>query len=174
MGQTRDSSDMEAPVLKRATPEDGGAVWQVFAPILADGTTYAPDEGMRAADFLRDWFGRGGEQWMALRAGRVVGAYTLRPNQPGRGAHVATASYGVDASARGQGVGRALGVHSLARARAAGYHAVQFNFVVSTNTAAVRLWQDLGFQVLATLPGAFRHRHLGRVDAYVLWLGLSP
>jgi ribosomal protein S18 acetylase RimI-like enzyme len=85
---------------------------------------------------------------------------------------VATAAYGLDTAARGLGVGRSMGEHSLRRARAAGYHAVQFNFVVSTNTAAVRLWKDLGFQVLATLPGAFRHRELGPVDAHVLWLGL--
>ena len=102
----------------------------------------------------------------------MVGTYTLRPNQPGRGSHVATASYGVEGAARGLGVGRAMGSHSIARARAAGYRAIQFNFVVSTNTAAVRLWKDLGFEVLATLPGAYQHRQLGPVDAYLMWLPL--
>jgi ribosomal protein S18 acetylase RimI-like enzyme len=78
----------------------------------------------------------------------------------------------VEASARGLGVGLALGAHSLERARALGYAAIQFNFVVSTNTSAVRLWKRLGFGVLATLPGAFRHRELGAVDAYVMWRSL--
>lgn len=65
-----------------------------------------------------------------------------------------------------------MGKHSIERARASGYQALQFNFVVSTNTGAVRLWKDLGFEVLAALPGAYQHRQLGRVDAYLMWLGL--
>jgi L-amino acid N-acyltransferase YncA len=160
------------PSLRPATPADGSAVWRIFSPILAEVTTYAPDERTTEADLLRDWFGRGGEQWVAETDGRVVGAYTLRPNQPGRGAHIATASYGVEFAMRAQGVGRALGTHSLVRAREAGYRAVQFNFVVSTNSGALRLWKQLGFEVLATLPGAFQHRHLGPVDACVLWRAL--
>jgi ribosomal protein S18 acetylase RimI-like enzyme len=160
--------------LRVASSGDSAAVWRIFSDILLEGTTYAPDETMAEADFLRDWFGRGGEQWVAESDGRVVGAYTVRPNQPGRGAHVATASYGVDASCRGQGVGALLGAHSLERAQALGYAAIQFNFVVSTNTAAVRLWKSLGFSVLATLPGAFRHRLQGPVDALVLWRNLHP
>ncbi len=158
--------------LRQATSADAEALWSLFLPILTDGTTFAPDEQTGQARFLADWFGRGGEQWVAEADGRVVGAYTVRPNQPGRGAHVATASYGVDASARGLGVGLRLGTHSLERARALGYAAIQFNFVVSTNTTALRLWKRLGFRVLATLPGAFRHRDLGAVDACVLWRDL--
>jgi ribosomal protein S18 acetylase RimI-like enzyme len=155
--------------LRLATSGDSSAVWGIFSAILVDGTTYAPDEQTTESDFLRDFFGRGGEQWVAESEGRLVGAYTLRSNQPGRGAHVATASYGVDAAARGMGVGLALGKHSLQRAAALGYEAIQFNYVVSTNVAAVRLWKSLGFEVLATLPGAFRHRLLGNVDALVMW-----
>ncbi len=158
--------------LQAAKPADGKTVWRIFSPILAEGTTYAPDEGTLEADFLRDFFGRGGEQWLADTDGAVVGAYTLRPNQPGRGSHIATASYGVESQFRGSGVGRAMGKHSIERARASGYQALQFNFVVSTNTGAVRLWKDLGFEVLAALPGAYQHRQLGRVDAYLMWLGL--
>ena len=158
--------------LRQATPQDGEALWSLFSAILADGTTFAPDEQTSQSSFLADWFGRGGEQWVADSDGRLVGAYTLRPNQPGRGAHIATASYGVDAGARGLGVGRALGSHSIERARALGYAAIQFNFVVSTNAPAVRLWKGLGFEVLATLPGAYRHRVQGPVDAYVMWRSL--
>ncbi len=159
--------------LRRATPEDAAALWRLFSAIFAEGTTYASDEQTSEASFLQDWFGRGGEQWVAESEGRFLGAYTLRANQPGRGAHVATASYGVDAAGRGLGVGRALGSHSIERARALGYVAIQFNFVVATNASAVRLWKGLGFQVLATLPGAFRHRVQGPVDAYVMWRSLG-
>jgi ribosomal protein S18 acetylase RimI-like enzyme len=155
--------------LRPLAASDSSALWRMFSAIFREGETYAPDERMSESEFLRDWFGRGGEQWAAESEGLVVGAYTLRPNQPGRGAHVATASYGVETAARGQGVGLLLGQHSLERARALGYAAVQFNFVVSTNAAAVRLWRRLGFETLATLPGAFRHERLGPVDAYVMW-----
>ncbi len=159
--------------LRTATPRDAEALWSLFSAILAEGTTYAPDEKTSEAAFLGDWFGRGGEQWVAEAEGRLVGAYTLRSNQPGRGAHIATASYGVVATARGLGVGLALGTHSIQRAQSLGYAALQFNFVVSTNTSAVRLWKRLGFEVLATLPGAYRHAALGPVDAYVMWRSLG-
>ena len=159
--------------LRSATSADAEALWRLFSAIFADGTTYAADEGMSRESFLGDWFGRGGEQWVAESQGRLVGAYTLRANHPGRGSHVATASYGVDGSARGLGVGLLLGTHSLERARALGFAAIQFNFVVSTNLPAVRLWKRLGFRVLATLPGAFRHRTRGAVDAYLLWRDLG-
>ncbi len=158
--------------LRIATPRDGEALWGLFSVILAEGTTYVPDEKTSQSSFLSDWFGRGGEQWVAESHGQPVGAYTLRPNQPGRGAHVATAGYGVGAAARGLGVGLALGAHSIERARALGYAAIQFNLVVSTNTSAVRLWKRLGFEVLATLPGAYQHAVLGPVDAYVMWRSL--
>jgi L-amino acid N-acyltransferase YncA len=161
------------PTLRPATPEDSDALWRIFSAIFLDGTTYAADETMTEEAFLRDFFGRGGEQWLAEAAGQVLGAYTLRSNHPGRGAHVATASYGVDAAGRGQGLGGLLGQHSIERAKALGFSAIQFNFVVSTNTAAVRLWKRLGFEVRATLPLAFRHRDLGYVDALVLWRALT-
>ena len=101
--------------------------------------------------------------------GRVLGAYTLRANHPGRGSHVATASYLVAGAARGHGVGRMLGEHSIERARALSFDAIQFNFVVSTNAAAVRLWESLGFRTLARLPKAFDHAQLGQVDALVMF-----
>ncbi|MGO8968537.1 MAG: N-acetyltransferase family protein [Myxococcaceae bacterium] len=158
--------------LRIATPRDEEALWGLFSVILAEGTTYAADEKTSPTSFLTDWFGRGGEQWVAESQGRLVGAYTLRSNQPGHGAHIATAGYGVSAAARGLGVGLALGTHSIERARALGYAAIQFNLVVSTNTSAVRLWKRLGFEVMATLPGAYQHAVLGAVDAYVMWRSL--
>jgi ribosomal protein S18 acetylase RimI-like enzyme len=160
------------PLLRPLAPSDSSPLWSIARDVFLDGTTYAPDEAMTEAAFLGDWTGRGGEQWVAESEGRLLGAYTVRRNQPGRGAHVATASYLVDAAARGQGVGRLLGEHSIVRARALGFAAIQFNFVVSTNLPAVRLWQALRFRILATLPGAFRHRSAGPVDAYVMWLDL--
>jgi len=71
-------------------------------------------------------------------------------------------------------VGRRMGEHCLAEAQRLGFRAMQFNFVVSTNEPAIRLWQQLGFSIVGTLPGAFRHSQRGFVDAYVMYRTLEP
>jgi ribosomal protein S18 acetylase RimI-like enzyme len=156
-------------VLRPATRDDLPELWSAFAEIAAAGETYVQDSTTTEADFASYWWGRGGEQWVAEHEGRIAGGYTLRANHPGRGAHVGTASYVVAKEARGLGIGRRLGEHSIERARAMGFSALQFNFVVSTNTAAIRLWESLGFRVLARLPGVFDHATLGRTDALVMF-----
>ena len=98
----------------------------------------------------------------------IVGTYVIRPNQPGLGAHVANAGYMVRPDAFGRGTGSALGTHSLEEARAAGYRAMQFNAVVSTNTRAVALWERLGFRIIGTVPEGFRHAKLGFVDLHIM------
>jgi len=76
------------------------------------------------------------------------------------------------AGATGRGVARAMCLHSLDHARDRGFRAMQFNFVVSTNERAVRLWQSLGYAIVGRLPGAFVHPTLGCVDALVLFQSL--
>jgi GNAT superfamily N-acetyltransferase len=104
--------------------------------------------------------------------GEAFGTYYVKPNQAGGGAHVANAGYIVAARARGRGVASALAAHSLETARALGFRAMQFNFVVSTNVVAVRLWQRLSFAIVGTLPGAFLHPTHGFVDVYVMYQSL--
>ncbi len=154
--------------LRPMTPDDLRTLKDVFAEVVEDGDTYADEVIPTLPEFETYWCGRGGEQWVAVEENHVVGGYTLRPNHPGRGAHVGTASYVVRRAARGHGVGRHLGQHSLLRARAMGFNSMQFNFVVATNVSAVRLWERLGFRTLARLPGAFRHPRHGQVDALVM------
>jgi len=103
----------------------------------------------------------------------VVGSYSLHSNQAGGGAHVANAAFIVRESARGQGIGRAMGEHCLSEARRLGFRALQFNYVISTNESAVRLWQQLGMKIVGTLPGAFRHPTKGYVDVYVMYRSLN-
>jgi L-amino acid N-acyltransferase YncA len=155
-------------LIRAARPEDAAAVLEIARELVRDGTTYVfpPDAGDE--QLLAYFLAPGGWNFVATRDGRVLGCYVLRENRSGRGAHVANASYAVSERARGSGVGQALGEHSLEEARRRGFLAMQFNFVVSTNTGAVALWRKLGFAIVGTLPAAFRHPTLGLVDAYVM------
>ena len=155
-------------MIRPATAADAEAIWQIFKAVVAGGDTYvfAPETPREEA--LDYFLGPGMQSWVAEIDGSVVGMYKLIPNRRDLGSHVANASFMVSPSAHGRGIGRALGEHCLDEAKKAGYLAMQFNFVVSTNAGAVHLWQDLGFKILATLPKAFRHSRLGYVDAYVM------
>lgn len=157
-----------ALTVRPATEDDFGSIWAIFSEVLAGGDTFLADEAM-GPDVARDmWLGEGVTTFVGCAGGAVVGAYKLYPNYPGRGAHVCQGSYVVDAQHRGLGVGRGLVAHSLDTARDQGFRDIQFNFVVSTNTGAVHLYEDMGFTVVGTLPGAFRHRTRGYVDAFVM------
>jgi L-amino acid N-acyltransferase YncA len=155
--------------IREATERDRDAVWEIFHAVVAGGDTYVFDPETPRDEALAYWFQQGTRTYVAESGGRVVGTYVLRPNRAGLGSHVSNASFMVSPSARGLGVGRAMGEHCLDEARRLGYRAMQFNFVVSTNEAAVGLWQRLGFTIVGTLPGAFRHRTRGFVDAYVMF-----
>jgi ribosomal protein S18 acetylase RimI-like enzyme len=110
--------------------------------------------------------------FVAEDGGQIVGTYYLRANNRGGGSHVANCGYIVAANASRHGVARAMYVHSLERARGRDFTAMQFNFVISSNERAVRLWQDCGFAIVGTLPGAFAHPTRGIVDAYVMYRSL--
>ena len=155
--------------IRPATAADADAIWRIFHAVVAGGDTYTFPPDTPRADALAYFMGPGIRSWVIGDAGRVVGIYKLIPNYPGLGSHVANASFMVDPAAQGAGAGRAMGEHCLEQARHAGYEAMQFNFVVSTNTAAVALWKNLGFEIVGTLPKAFRHSVLGYVDAYVMF-----
>ena len=158
-----------APVVVRpATGDDAEGVLLIARELVRDGTTYvfAPET---TDDELRAYFlDPAVRRFVATVEGEVAGTYLLRTNRGGRGSHVANASYAVAERFAGRGVGRALGEHSLDEARRLGYTAMQFNFVVSTNEAAVALWKKLGFRIVGEIPKAFRHPARGLVDAYVM------
>jgi L-amino acid N-acyltransferase YncA len=159
------------PVLIRpAEPADHDAIWSILAPICAAGETFcvSPDGGRDAAfDY---WFaGRGREVFVAVAEGAILGTSYLRPNQGGGGAHVANAGYATAAASQGKGIARALLAHSLDAARARGFRAMQFNFVVATNTRAIATWEAAGFAIVGRLPRAFAHPRHGWVDALVMF-----
>jgi L-amino acid N-acyltransferase YncA len=160
--------------IRRATDADRDAIWNIFHSVVATGDTYAIDPNISRTDALQYWYGNHTDAYVAETDGRIVGTYTLRPNQAGGGSHVANAGFMVSPDARTQGIGRAMAEHCLSNARRLGYRAMQFNFVVSTNESAVRLWQNLGFEIVGTLPGAFRHPQKGYVDVHVMYCSLLP
>ena len=158
--------------IRAATEADRDAIWNIFHEIVAAGDIYAFDPRMSREDALAYWFRPDTHTYVAEKDGRVVATYILRPNQPGPGSHVANAAFMVASDAQGSGVGRRMAEHCLSEAHRLGFRAMQFNFVVSTNESAIRLWQKLGFEIVGTLPGAFRHPQKGYVDVYVMFRSL--
>ena len=158
--------------IRPAIESDRDAIWTIFHDVIASADTYAFDPEMPRQDALAYWFRPGTHTYVAESDGRVVGTYTLRANQLGPGSHVANAAFMVAPNAQEQGVGRAMGEHCLNEARRLGFRAMQFNFVVSTNESAIRLWQRLGFKIVGTLPDGFRHPERGYVDVHVMFRSL--
>ena len=161
-------------VIRDAEPGDWPAIYPFFSRIVAEGRTYAFPEDL-SLEQARAWWMESppGRTVVAVDGATVLGSAKMGPNRPGRGAHVATASFMVDPLHSGRGVGRALGEHAVGWARASGYRSIQFNAVVETNEIAVRLWLSLGFEVLATVPEAFQHPEHGLVGLHVMFLDLG-
>jgi len=161
--------------IRPATDSDRDAIWNIFHEVVAAGDTYALDPNISRENALAYWFGPRTHTYVAEQSViGIAGTYILRPNQSGGGSHVANAGVMVAATARGEGLGRAMAEHCLSEARQLGFRAIQFNYVISTNIAAIRLWQDLGFKIVGTLPDAFRHPEKGYVDVYVMYRSLVP
>lgn len=156
-------------LIRPVRPEDQTAIWSIIGPTIRAGETYALPRDMSEESALAYWLGTDRETFVAEADGEVLGTYYIRPNQAGGGAHVCNCGYMTAASASGRGVARAMCAHSLEHARARGYRAMQFNFVIGTNERAVRLWQAMGFEILARLPQAFHHPTHGYVDALVMF-----
>jgi ribosomal protein S18 acetylase RimI-like enzyme len=156
-------------LIRPALPEDAPAIWAIIGPVIRAGDTYALDRDLDEANALAYWMGADRETFVAEADGAILGTYYLRLNQAGGGNHVCNCGYMTEPVAAGRGVARAMHAHSLEHARSRGYRAMQFNFVVSVNERAVRLWSSLGFEIVGRLPGAFSHPTQGYVDALVMF-----
>lgn len=159
--------------IRPASAVDGDRLAALLLPVIRAGESYALPRDMSAAAALAYWCAPEKDAFVVEDdGGAIVGSYHLRANQAGGGDHVANAGYVVAGAARGRGVARAMATHSFEHARARGFRAMQFNFVIASNTRAVDLWQSLGFAIVGRLPGAFRHPALGDVDALVMFRSL--
>jgi ribosomal protein S18 acetylase RimI-like enzyme len=159
--------------IRPADARDAELIWAVLEPMIRGGDTYTLPPDLPRDEALASWFAPSHDVFVAEENGAVVGTYFLRPNQYGGGSHVANCGYVTAPWASGRGVARAMCAHSLDHARARGFKAMQFNFVVSTNERAIRLWQSCGFAIVGRLPGAFRHPTRGFVDAFVMYRSLD-
>lgn len=154
--------------IRAATSDDSASVWRIIGPVIRAGETYALDRGLSREAATAYWLGPDRETFVADADGEIVGTYYIRANQAGGGAHVCNCGYMTAAHAAGRGIARAMAAHSLDHAKARGFRAMQFNFVISSNTRAVRLWESLGFVIVGRLPAAFQHPESGYVDALVM------
>lgn len=163
---------MKETVVRPAGEADLERVWEMFKNVIDEGIYYPYDATSTRQEIERTWVNLNNPIVVAEENGQIIGAYILRHNQAGYGNHIVNAAYMVDPLFRGQKTGRLLGEHSIRYARELGFYAMQFNYVVSTNTGAVRLWQKLGFEIIGTVPGGFRHKDFGLVDVYIMFLKL--
>jgi ribosomal protein S18 acetylase RimI-like enzyme len=156
--------------IRPITAADYAALWRVLEPMIRAGETYTFPQDTTEADAIAYWTGPDRDTFVAANdEGAIVGTYYIKANQPGRGDHVCNCGYVTAPEATGKGVARAMCAHSLEQAKARGFRAMQFNFVIATNTRAVALWHSLGFQTVGRLPGAYHHPDGRYVDALVMW-----
>lgn len=157
-----------------ATEADYHGIWAMFQDAVSGGDVFSYDENTSFDLAMDVWVrhkaeGYDGAHGYVVRDGeRVIGSYSLRHNHYGRGSHVANAIYMVHRDYRGRGIARAMCAHSLAQAKREGCISMQFNYVVSTNTASVNLWKSMGFEVIGVSPKSYRHKQHGLVDIYIM------
>ena len=160
--------------IRAATPEDWPRIWPFFRETVLAGETYAYPEDLTSEQAAALWMERPPAATVVHEdAGTILGSAKMGPNRPARGSHVGTASFMVAPEARGRGVGRAMAEYAVQWHRDRGYRGIQFNAVVETNAVAVRLWQDLGFSIIGTVPDAFLSKEHGYVGLHVMWRSLQ-
>lgn len=163
-------SKLQPSKIRPFAQSDWPALWPILQTTFAAGDTYTFSPQSTEADIYKAWVELPAATYVACNeAGDILGTYFIKPNQPGLGAHVSNCGYVVSKAAQGQGIAAQMCEHSQKLAIEMGFRAMQFNFVVSTNTGAVRLWQKQGFEIVGTLPEVFQHQKLGFVDAFVMF-----
>ena len=156
-----------------ATDADWSGIWDIFRNVISHGDTYTYAPDMTAEQAKGIWVLNSCRGFVVKHGNAIVGTFTIRHNKPGFGDHVANAGYMVHKDYRGRGVAQAMCSYSLREAKKLGYTAMQFNFVVASNEAAVKLWQKMGFKIIGTVPKAFRHSKLGLTDVHIMYRSLD-
>ena len=154
--------------IRKASKADEPRIWEIIKSVISSGDTYvfAPDSSEEK--MLAFWCGADKKTYVALLENKIVGTFFLKDNQPDLGSHITNAGYMVAPEARGKRVGRTMAEFSLKEAKRLGYQAMQFNFVVKSNEVAVKLWLNLGFEIIGEIPEAFNHIENGLTNAYIM------
>jgi len=155
--------------IRKAEDRDRSAIWRIIKAVIAGGDTYVFDPDTTEEEMMAYWFSPEKHVYVAEKDGEVLGTFWLKTNQPGLGSHVCNAAYMVAPVASGRGIGRSIGEFSFEEAKRLGFSAMQFNFVVKSNEAAVRLWKTLGMEIIGEIPDAFMHKRLGPTNAYIMY-----
>lgn len=156
-----------------AISADTNGIWDILEPIFRAADTYAIDPNISKTDAIKFWTSGNHSAFVILDGSQILGTYYICPNQGGGGAHVCNCGFATSPEASGKGVARTMLAHSETTAREMGYKAMQFNFVVTSNTRAISIWQRHGFDTVGRLPGAFLHPKQGYVDALVMYKSLN-
>ncbi|OYX19930.1 MAG: GNAT family N-acetyltransferase [Algoriphagus sp. 32-45-6] len=159
--------------IRRASLVERDSLWQIIEPVIRKGGSYVFAQDSSKEKIMDYWMGEDKWTFVAESSGEVVGTFYLKANQPDLGDHICNAGFIVSPQATGRGVGRFMGKMALEEACRLGFLAMQFNFVIKSNTSAVKLWQSLGFQIIGEIPDAYRHPNLGWVSALVMYQKLS-
>ena len=160
--------------IRKYQEPDWSRLWPAIEKVFRSGETYPLSPEITEQEAYKAWIELPQETYVATAGdGKLLGTYYIKPNQPGLGSHVCNCGYIVSESARGKGVASVMCEHSQQVAVEAGFRAMQYNLVVSTNEVAVRLWKKLGFQVIGILPKAFKSNSAGYVDALVMYKELK-
>ncbi len=160
---------MENLILRKANPGDTASLWEIIEPIIRAGETYVFASDSSKEKIMGYWLAADKETYVAELEGEILATFFLKANQPDRGSHVVNAGYIVSPKSSGKGIGKAMAEFSFSEARRLGYRAIQFNYVVKSNTTAVKLWQKLGFDIVGEVPEAFAHPTLGLTNVYVMY-----
>ncbi|MGA2172823.1 MAG: GNAT family N-acetyltransferase [Sedimentisphaerales bacterium] len=152
--------------IRHITKADAESIWRIWQEVVHEGDAFYSDESVAKEKVIDMWLS--GNSWVAIVDGQVVGTYCIFPLRHGRGQHVADACYMVASAFRHKGVGHAMGLDSIQKAKEQGFLAMQFDCVVSTNHAAIEFGKTLGFEVCGTVPKAFRHPQLDFVDILIM------
>ncbi len=169
MATTAESIPVPDITVRCARFSDSDGIWSILEPVIRAGETYALPRDLGRGAALSYWMAQKNEVFVAENGGHIVGTYFIGANQLGGGSHVANCGYITAIAASGRGMARAMCAHSLGHGRVCGYLAMQFNFVVSTNERAVRLWKSFGFETVGCVPKAFMHPIYGLVDALIMY-----
>lgn len=152
-----------------AVEMDWPEIFTLFGRVTATADTYPYPPDLPETEARSIWLAEKNTVFVATLGSEVVGTAYFRPNMAGFGDHICNAGWMIDPSHQGKGIGRRFAEYVISRAGEAGFRGMQFNAVVATNTSAIGLWESLGFEIVGTVPDAFRHSTFGLTPVHIMY-----